>query len=235
MGSKKTYFTSDVHLGLQAFDPQDRQRRFVAFLESINNEQTQALYLLGDIWDFWHEWKNVVPKGYNEVFSAIRALISNDIKVYFCPGNHDMWTYGYFEKLGMTVIEQPYVFKIDGITYCVGHGDGLGKVDPGYRILSTIFHSRVCRWMFAHLLPPDLAMRLGQAWSRHNRLARGEKYIWKGAEEPLARWCAEFAESRHIDFFIFGHYHVEVDQEIGKGSRLQVLDSWIDKDCYICK
>ena len=119
-----TYFVSDVHLGLQVADPADRERRFVDFLRSLP-ENTDALYLLGDIWDFWYEYKHVVPKGYVRVFAALTDLMDRGVKVYFFQGNHDVWTYRYFEELGMIKLIQPAVVDISGKKFCVGHGDGL--------------------------------------------------------------------------------------------------------------
>ena len=109
-----TYFASDVHLGLQVADPAGREARFVSFLRSIPAAETEALYLLGDIWDFWYEYRDVVPKGYVRVFGALTDLMDAGVKVYFFPGNHDIWAYGYFEELGMKILEQPYVTDIGG-------------------------------------------------------------------------------------------------------------------------
>lgn len=234
MGRSKTYFTSDVHLGLQAFDPQDRERRFVAFLDSINNEETAALYLLGDIWDFWYEWKYTVPKGYVRVFAALDRLMASGVKVYFMPGNHDVWAYSYFRELGMTVLSQPAFINVGGKTVCIGHGDGFDRKDYGYRILHGIFHSRFLQFMFSTFIHPTLAMALGLGWSKSNRLARGEKYQWKGEREPLVEYCNEVCRSRKVDCFVFGHYHVDVNQTLESGARLIVLDSWIEKDSVFC-
>lgn len=234
MAGKKTYFVSDVHLGLDAFDPKGREERFVSFLQGINNADTDALYMLGDIWDFWYEWKYTVPKGYVKVFAAISSLIQSGIRVYFFPGNHDIWAYSYFQELGMIKLQQPAVIEVAGKSYCVGHGDGLGKTDIGYRILSAVFHSRFTQWLFSTFIHPSLAMALGYAWSRHNRLARGEKYQWKGVDEPLVAYCEAFQKQHRVDGFIFGHYHVDVHQTLSDGTPLVILDSWIEKDSAFC-
>lgn len=234
MERNRSYFVSDVHLGLQAFDPEGREERFVRFLRSINTPETESLYMLGDIWDFWYEWNEVVPKGYIRVFSAISALIDSGIKVYFFPGNHDIWAYGYFEQLGMIKMVQPAFVTVGGKRLCIGHGDGLGKVDLGYRFLNGLFKCRMVQILFSSLIHPTLAMKLGKAWSKGNRLARGEKYVWRGDSEPLVRWCRQVLEQRQVDLFIFGHYHVSVDQQLSASSRLVVLDSWIDSDQAFC-
>ena len=130
MGKKLTYFVSDVHLGLQVADPAAREARFVGFLRSLP-EETAALYLLGDIWDFWYEYRDVVPKGYVRVLAAIQDLMDRGVDVYFLQGNHDVWTYSYFEELGMKRLEQPALVEIGGRMFCLGHGDGLGPAPLG--------------------------------------------------------------------------------------------------------
>ncbi len=227
-----TYFVADVHLGLDVADPDAREARFVRFLRSVDPASTEALYLLGDIFDFWYEYRDVVPKGYSRVFAALLDLMDAGVRVWFFQGNHDVWTYRYFEELGMHRLEQPAVVEIDGKVFCLGHGDGLGPVPEGYLILRKAFHSRVLQFLFS-LLHPWIAFRFGKGWSRNNRLARREKYVFRGESEPLYRFAAEYSESRHIDFFIFGHYHAHADMPLPSGARLMVLDDWLDGSSYI--
>ena len=232
-----TYFASDVHLGLQVADPADREARFVSFLKGIPAAETEALYLLGDIWDFWSESQDVVPKGYVRVFGALADLMDAGVKVYFFSGNHDIWTYSYFEELGMKRLEQPYVAEIGGRTFCLGHGDGLGPVDRGYRILQGIFHNRFLQVCFS-ALHPWFAFRLGNGWSRKNRLAKNIGYVFKGEEEPLYKFCVDFNARRTsageppIDIFLFGHYHCAVDIPVGP-SRLVLLQDWISQSDWL--
>ena len=230
-----TYFVSDVHLGLDVKDPADREARFVAFLKGIPAAETEALYLLGDIWDFWYEYKDVVPKGYVRVFAALTDLMDAGVKVYFFPGNHDVWTYRYFEELGMVRLEQPHVVSVGGLTLCIGHGDGLGPVPSGDKVLRSVFHSRFLQALFSSL-HPRIAFAFGNGWSRHNRLARGEVYEFKGASEPLWQFCEAFNASREdkIDAFIFGHYHCHVDAQLPSGARLLMLKDWMDGDSALC-
>ena len=227
-----TYFVADVHLGLDVADPDAREARFVRFLRSVDPASTEALYLLGDIFDFWYEYRDVVPKGYSRVFAALLDLMDAGVRVWFFQGNHDVWTYRYFEELGMHRLEQPAVVEIGGKVFCLGHGDGLGPVPEGYLILRKAFHSRVLQFLFS-LLHPWIAFRFGKGWSRNNRLARREKYVFRGESEPLYRFAAEYSESRHIDFFIFGHYHAHADMPLPSGARLMVLDDWLDGSSYI--
>mgnify|MGYP003407685855 FL=1 len=232
MEKKLTYFVSDVHLGLQVADPEDRERRFAGFLRSLP-ENTEAVYLLGDIWDFWYEYRDVVPKGYVRVLSALQELMDRGVKVYFFQGNHDVWTYRYFEELGMVKLVQPCVVEIAGKRFCLGHGDGLGPVPFGYRFLRGLFHNRLAQTLFS-ALHPWLAFRLGNGWSRNNRLAHDVQYEFGGENEPLYKFAKDFASENEVDFFIFGHYHVEVDTVLPSGARLMILKDWIHSSPYLC-
>ena len=227
---KGIYFVSDVHLGLQVGDPAEREARFVDFLRSIPAEGTRALYLLGDIWDFWYEYRDVVPKGYVRVFAALTDLMDAGVEVYFMPGNHDIWCYRYFEELGIRVLQQPYRFEADGKVFCLGHGDGLGPVPFGYRLMHGIFTNRVAQALFS-TLHPRIAFSLANAWSRRNRLSHAP-YRFRGEDEPLYRFAAEYAARQHVDYFIFGHYHAEVDMTLPGGARLLMAKSWFEDSPY---
>ncbi|MBO5419362.1 MAG: UDP-2,3-diacylglucosamine diphosphatase [Bacteroidales bacterium] len=230
---KLTYFVSDVHLGLQVAGPADRERRFVDFLESLP-DNTDALYLLGDVWDFWYEYRDVVPKGYVKVFAALLKLIERGVSVCFFQGNHDVWTYSYFEELGMKKLVQPCDINIGGKIFCLGHGDGLGPGVPvGYRFLRGIFHSRVLQFLFS-MLHPWIAFRLGNNWSKGNRLARQEEYVFRGEDEPLYRFAAEYEKTHKVDCFIFGHFHTSVSMKTPAGADFLVLKDWMSSSPYIC-
>ena len=224
-----SYFVSDVHLGLQVADPAAREARFVAFLKDIPAAETEAVYLLGDIWDFWYEYRDVVPKGFVRVFAALQELMDAGVKLYFFQGNHDIWTYRYFEELGMVRLEQPCIRTLGGKVFCLGHGDGLGPVPRSYRIMRGMFHNRFFQRLFS-TLHPWLAFRLGNGWSRRSRLGRSEAYQFKGEEEPLYRFCAAFPEK--VDYFLFGHYHCRVDMPVGS-ARLLILGDWMDGVSWI--
>lgn len=228
----KTFFVSDVHLGLQVGDPAGRERRFAEFLQGLP-EDTDALYLLGDIWDFWYEYRDVVPKGYIRVFSALQSLMDRGVKVYFFQGNHDVWTYSYFEELGMKKLVQPYVVEMGGKKFCLGHGDGLGPVPAGYRFLRGLFHNRVAQFLFS-MLHPWIAFRFGNGWSRNNRLAHDQEYEFRGKDEPLYKFAEEFSARNDVDYFIFGHYHSSVDMTLPSGARLLVLKDWMRSSPYLC-
>lgn len=227
---ERTYFVSDTHLGLDVKNPAEREKRFVSFLKSIPAQETEALYLLGDIWDFWYEWRDVVPKGYTRVFAALQDLMDEGVKVYFFEGNHDIWSYSYFESLGMIRKTQPEVVKIGVKKFCLGHGDGLGSGDRGYKFLKAFFHWRTAQVLFS-MLHPWFAFRLGNNWSRHSRLAKSEAYIFRGEDERIYKFCESFPEK--IDYFIFGHYHCKVDMPVGD-SRLFILGDWMDGADWLC-
>ena len=218
-----TYFVSDVHLGLDVADPSGREARFAAFLRGIPAAETESLYLLGDIWDFWYEYRDVVPKGYTRVFAALQDLMDAGVKVFFFQGNHDIWTYSYFEELGMKRCVQPYVTEIGGKKFCLGHGDGLGPGMRGYKLMRRGFHSRFLQRCFS-ALHPWFAFRLGNGWSRKSRLGKNIGYTFQGEEEPLYKFCASFPEP--VDYFVFGHYHCSVDLPVGS-ARLLILRDWL--------
>lgn len=226
------YFASDVHLGLDVCDPADRERRFVHFLKSIPAERTSTLYLLGDIWDFWYEYRDVVPKGYVRVFSALLDLIDAGVQVYLFTGNHDIWMYGYLRSMGIKVVDEPMVVEHSGKVFCLGHGDGLGPGMTGYKIMRWVFRNPVAQSLFS-FLHPWLAYRLGAGWSHNSRLSHKEAYVFKGSEEPLYKYADDFSRRQHVDFFVFGHYHVAVDETLPSGARLMVLKDWIDRSDYL--
>lgn len=232
MSSKYTYFVSDVHLGLQVADPAAREERFVSFLKGLPQE-TAALYMLGDIWDFWYEYRDVVPKGYVRVFAALMELMDRGVEVYFFQGNHDIWTYSYFESLGMKKLVQPCKVEIGGKTFCLGHGDGLGPTPFGYRLIKFIFNCRPLQVLFS-MLHPWFAYRLGNVWSRNSRLSHKEEYQFKGESEPLYQFASDYLRENKVDYFIFGHFHSAVDTVLPGGCRLLMLKDWMSSSPYIC-
>ena len=219
-----TYFVSDVHLGLRVGDPAGRESAFVAFLQGIDPAQTEALYLLGDIWDFWYEYRDVVPKGYVKVLAALVSLREAGVQVYFFQGNHDIWTYRYFEELGLKRLAQPQVVQIGTERFCLGHGDALGPGMHGYKFVQRVFNNRFLQRCFSSL-HPWLAFRLGNGWSRRSRLKKRVAYRFKGESEPLYQFCAAFPEP--VDYFIFGHYHAQEDLPGGEKARLLLLGDWM--------
>lgn len=229
----KVYFAADAHLGLDAYNSTDREKRFVGWLREINRPDTEALYLLGDIFDFWWEYKYVIPKGYFRIIGALKDLVDNGVKVYFFEGNHDLWTFSFFQELGLVKLKEPCITEIHGKKFCLGHGDSLGPIPLGYRILRGIFHSRFLQRMFA-TLHPTISFTLGRGWSKHNRLSRKEKYVFQNEEEPLVKWIRKWCrENGPVDYFVFGHFHTAVNLDIDGCGRLMIVDSWIDDSPYL--
>ena len=230
------YFVSDVHLGLDHMDPVARERRFAAFLKGLPSN-TRALYLLGDIFDFWYEYKNVIPRRFTRTLGALADLVDRGVEVYFFNGNHDIWTYGYFEKeLGIKILQQPYVVEIEGKRFCLGHGDGLGKGDVGYKLLNGMFKNRFLQWLFSGV-HPRWAFGLAHLWSRHNRLMHEDNpWEWKGEDERIVKFADRFQRECGdvIDYFIFGHFHYKTTMELPAGGRMFLLGDWVyGSDCLV--
>lgn len=221
----ETYFVSDVHLGLPVGDPKEREDRFVSFLKGLPRDTTRALYLLGDIWDFWYEYRDVVPREGVRVVAQLIDLMDSGVEVYFFEGNHDIWTFSFFQSLGMKKLHQPFVMDIEGQTFCLGHGDGLGGAKWSYSLMLKIFHCRFLQRLFS-TLHPWLAYRFGLGWSNSNRRTH-KPYHFRGESEPLYRFSVDMSEKRHIDRFVFGHFHDAVDMELPTGARLTVLKDWM--------
>lgn len=220
------YFVSDVHLGLRTADPQEREERFLAFLKGIPCENTLALYLLGDIWDFWYEYRDVVPRIGMRVVARLVSLMEAGVQVYFCPGNHDIWTFSFFESLGMKRISQPHYVSIGGKVFCLGHGDTLGGCPRPYAFMLKVFRCRAIQRLFS-TLHPWLAFRFGLGWSKSNRRSH-KPYEFRGEQEPLYRFCTGRAAIQKADYYVFGHFHCRVDMPLPDGSRLYVLKDWMD-------
>ena len=221
------YFVSDVHLGLDVNDPAGREARFVAFLDSIPKDRTLAVYLLGDIWDFWYEYRDVVPKGYVKVFASLMDLMEAGVKVCFFRGNHDIWCYHYFSDMGIEILDQPAVVGIGGKTFCLGHGDGLGPGHFWYKVMRGLFRNKVCQWLFSTFVHPTVAFAIGKGWSRRSRVGRDREYVFRGEDEPLYKFAVDFSTGRKVDYFIFGHFHVAEDMMLPTGARLFVLKDWM--------
>lgn len=233
---KKVYFISDAHLGsLATAHRRTQERRLVRFLDEIK-PHAAALYMLGDMFDFWYEYKYVVPKGYTRFLGKISELTDSGVEVHFFIGNHDIWVGDYFEReCGMKIHREPLTTEIYGKLFFLAHGDGLGSGDRKFLALRALFHSRVCQRMFS-AIHPRWAMWLGLNWAKHSRLKRvdGKEVPFLGAErEPLARFSRGYlATHPEINYFIFGHRHIEIDLNLTPTSRLLVLGEWMSLFTY---
>ena len=220
-----TYFVSDIHLGSPAGDPARRERRFVQFLKGIDPAETSALYLLGDVFDFWYEYRYVVPRGYARTLGALTDLVDAGVKVYFFEGNHDIWTFGYLQELGMVKLRQPHVMDIGNKRFCVGHGDGLGPGNHWYKFVKGVFSQHWAQVLFS-TLHPWIAFKWATGWSSRSRNEKPIAYHFKGESEPLYKFCKDFQSHSPVNFFIFGHYHSRVDMPVGT-ARLLMLGDWM--------
>lgn len=230
------YFLSDAHLGSLAI-PHGRmqERRLVNFLDHIKHK-AQAVYLLGDIFDFWYEYRTVVPKGYTRLLGKISELTDMGVEVHYFYGNHDLWQHDYFEKeCGMTIHKRSEVVEIQGQTFFLAHGDGLGREDRRFRLLRTIFHSPTCQRLFS-AIHPRWGVAFGLEWARRSRLKRedGKEPPYQGEDkEVLVRFAKEYLTTHpDINYFIFGHRHIELDLMLSRTSRLLILGDWISLFSY---
>jgi len=233
---RNIYFLSDAHLGSRAIaHSRTQERRLVNFLDSIKHK-AQAIYLLGDMFDFWYEYRNVVPKGFTRLLGKISELTDSGIEVHYFIGNHDIWQHDYFEKeCGMTLHRQNEVLELHGQTFFLAHGDGLGSRDGGFRIIRSIFHNKICQILFS-ALHPRWGIAFGLAWAKQSRLKRvdGKEPPYQGEQkEPLVRFAKNYLHTHpDINFFIFGHRHIELDLMLTHTARMVILGDWISQFTY---
>jgi len=228
------YFASDQHLGAPTAEKSfPREQQFVAWLDEIK-EDAAAIFLLGDLFDFWVEYKTVVPKGFVRVLGKLAELKDSGIPIYFFVGNHDLWMHDYFEKeLQIPVYHKPQEFTINTHTFLIGHGDGLGPKDKGYKRMKKIFTFPLFQWVF-RWLHPDIGMRLGQYLSVKNKLISGEEdAVYLGDDnEWLVQYCRRKLASTHYDYFVFGHRHLPLTIPLSETSTYINTGDWIQYFTY---
>ena len=240
--NKKLYFASDFHLGAPNHaESLLRERKIVAWLDHIRGD-AQAVFLVGDLFDFWFEYRRAVPRGFVRLLGKLAELTDAGIEVLVFPGNHDMWMNGYFEQeLDAKTYRKPVNFRVlsDNSSqirqFYVTHGDGLGPGDYFYKNLKTVFESRWARWAFANLLPADVALGLAQTWARNSwkKHENQAKPVFLGPEkEWLLQYAQEIEARLHHDFYVFGHRHIEVDYALNLSSRMLILGDWITQWTY---
>ncbi len=231
---KKIYFASDNHLGAPTIEKSaPRERAFVQWLDHIKHDAA-ALFLLGDLFDFWFEYKTVVPKGFVRVLGKLAELADAGIPIHFFVGNHDLWMLDYLEKeIGMKVYREPKEFTFNDKLFFIGHGDGLGPNDKGYKRMKKVFTNSFFQWCF-RWLHPDIGMRLGHYFSVKNKLISGEEdAVFLGEENE---WLALYAKRKHQekprDYFVFGHRHIPLDLAVEGTARYINLGDWINHYTY---
>jgi UDP-2,3-diacylglucosamine hydrolase len=239
--SKKIFFLSDFHLGAPDHASSlVREKRIVKFLDEIKDEATQ-IFILGDLFDFWYEYKSVVPKGYVRILGKLAELTDSGIEIHFFVGNHDMWMKGYFEmELNIKVYHQPEEFDINGKKFFIGHGDGLGPQDHRYKFIKKVFRNKFSQWLFG-IFHPGFGISLANYFSNRSRgrtAETDEKFL--GADkEWLIVFSREMLKTKHFDYFIFGHRHLPIDFKLShmpgenEGESHYInLGDWIKYNSY---
>lgn len=231
---QKVYFASDQHFGIPDIESSKvREKKFMSWLDEIKTD-AKAIFLLGDLFDFWFEYKTVVPKGFVRVLGKIAELRDSGIPIYFFVGNHDLWMIDYFEtELGIPVYRQPKEFEFNGKQFLIGHGDGLGPGDKGYKRMKKVFSHPLSKW-FYRWLHPDIGVKLAQYLSTKNKLISGDDdVIFLGEEnEWLAQYAKRKLEQKHYDYFLFGHRHLPMEIEVGEKSTYINTGDWISHFTY---
>lgn len=226
---KKIYFSSDNHLGAPTKEASiPREKRFLRWLDEVK-EDAAVIFLLGDLFDFWFEYKTVVPKGFVRVLGKLAELRDSGIPIYFFVGNHDLWMNGYFEEeLNIPVYHHPKEFVFNEKRFLIGHGDGLGPGDKGYKRMKKVFKNPFAQWLF-RWLHPDLGMRLGQYMSVKNKLISGEEDAQFLGDD--GEWLAQYAkrklEHKHYDYFVFGHRHLPMEIKVGQDATYFNIGDWL--------
>lgn len=232
--TKKIYFLSDFHLGTpDAASSLQREKRIVQFLESIKNDAEQ-IFIVGDMFDFWFEYSTVVPKGYVRLLGKLAELTDSGIRIHFFVGNHDMWMRDYFQtELNIPVYFEPKTFEFSGKKFYIGHGDGQGPGDEGYKFLKKIFRNKISQWIFG-IIPPAIGMGIANYFSRKSRAvaSRMPEYFLGENNEWLLIYSKEVLQNEHYDYFIFGHRHLPIDFVINEKSRYINLGEWINYNSY---
>ena len=231
---KKIYFASDSHLGAPNFEESlVREKKFVSWLDTVKRD-AEAIFLVGDIFDFWFEYKEVVPKGFTRTLGKLAEISDLGVPIHFFAGNHDMWLRNYFEKeLNLNVYNTSKVFTINDKKLFVSHGDGLGPGDKSYKRMKKIFKNPFFNWCF-RCLHPDWGMKLGKYFSNKNRIKSSlEDLKFNGKEnEWLTQYCREKLKNEHYDFFVFGHRHIPLEVELNGNSKYINLGDWITQFTY---
>jgi len=233
---KKIYFASDFHLGNDdnaKYTSREREVQIVQWLDQIKVDAAE-IYLVGDVFEFWFEYKTVVPKGYVRLLGKLAELRDSGISIFFFIGNHDMWMFKYFEEeLGIPTYRTPIQKTIAGKKFFIGHGDGLGPGDNGYKILKKIFSNKLCQWLFERL-HPNFGIGIAKFWSGKSRDGHKVESQFLGEEkEWLISYCNRKIETMDVDFFVFGHRHLPIDWKLKNGhSRYINLGEWMNYNSY---
>jgi UDP-2,3-diacylglucosamine hydrolase len=229
---KKVYFASDFHLGAPNHDRSlKREKVIVKWLDEIKYD-AEVIFLVGDLFDFWFEYKRVIPKGFVRFFGKLAELTDSGIEVVVFTGNHDMWMTNYLtQEMNIPIRREPQEYTFNGKSFFVAHGDGLGPGDYGYKFLKRVFESKFCRFLFGRVLHANLGLLLGNSWASHSWTKHektGDNYTFESMDkEILYHFCKEMEQKTHHDYYVFGHRHFMFDESINADSRYINLGDWI--------
>ncbi|WP_303924630.1 UDP-2,3-diacylglucosamine diphosphatase [Draconibacterium sediminis] len=230
---RKIYFISDVHLGAPALNNnRERELLFASWLDNIRDD-VEELYLMGDIFDFWYEYKKVVPRGFTRILGRLADLTDKGIPVHFFTGNHDMWVYDYLaEETGINVHHDYIIREIHGKRFFLAHGDGLDESDTGYIFLKKIFTNSTMRWLFSRL-HPNFAFHIAHKWSASSRLSNADyDEDFMANKDGMYKFAADFLQTNPIDYFVMGHRHKLVNEKMNEKTRFIILGDWIKAFSY---
>ena len=234
MNGKSVYFLSDMHLGAKYFaDPREAERRLVRFLDSIKDD-AEAIYLVGDVLDYWYEYRYAVPRGFVRFLGKLAELSDAGVKITWMIGNHDIWIFDYLpQELGIEVIDGVLERTIQGRRCFISHGDGVGEMPRSFRLLRGMFRNKFCQRLYA-AVHPRWTIPLAYGWSRSNRGDHPQAPPYEGPDkEPLIRFAAEHSVAHPgIDYYIFGHRHILVEEKLQSGATAVILGEWIDLCSY---
>ncbi len=232
--NKKIYFASDFHLGIpNNLQSNEREKIIVAWLDKVKTD-AKEIYLVGDLFDFWFEYKYTVPKGCIRFLGKIAELVEHGIQFHLFTGNHDMWMFDYLEKeFGITINRKPITKEINDKIFFIGHGDGLGPGDKKYKIIKRFFANKLCQWLFARL-HPNFGFSIAHYWSKKSREKEmlGNHDFLGENKEWLIIYANEILKKRHVDYFIFGHRHLPIEHKLSEKSTYINLGDWIKHYTY---
>lgn len=232
---KKIYFASDFHLGApDKSSSREREHKLIQWLESIGND-AHSIFILGDTFDFWFEYKHAIPKGFIRFQGKLVELSDKGVNISFFTGNHDMWMFDYFpEEFNIPVYKEPCQIEISGKKFLIGHGDGLGPGDFKYKLLKKVFQSKVSQWLFARI-HPNTGISIANFWSSSSRIGNKKKNEeqFLGDKEYLWQYCKEIENKHHHDYYIFGHRHLKLDLPVGSSGRYINLGEWVSESNYV--
>lgn len=242
-----TYFISDLHLGARYIpDGKAHEKKVVEWLRSIE-PRCRRLFLLGDVIDYWYEYKHVVPKGFVRFFGQLASMADNGVEITWFIGNHDIWIFDYLPReLGVRVIDGPLITELEGSLFYMAHGDAIGSIKPGFRFMRWLFRNKVAQRLFS-TIHPGITIPFAHWWSSSSRKGAVGKYdMYLGDDrEPIVPWAEKYiAQHTNVDYILLGHRHIMLERKVGEHCRLVVLGDWIrnfsyavwnGSDLHLCK